>query len=126
MIDLGNELEKDIWLNIPHLADDAFVRAMAEAVRDSLDPALKVYVEFSNEVWNSQFSQSRLQQIRCFFASDLRALPRSITEPTFPSSRSSDSEVDHKLVASWAAKACIPSMWSPWTNCDAITCTSTP
>ena len=59
MVALGNTLEKDIWLNVPHLADDDFVRAMATLVRDGLDPALKVYVEFSNEVWNWQFDQAR-------------------------------------------------------------------
>lgn len=58
MIDLANELESDAWFNIPHLADDAFVRAYAELVRDRLDPALTAYVEFSNEVWNWQFSQA--------------------------------------------------------------------
>ncbi|WP_386625760.1 hypothetical protein [Sulfitobacter geojensis] len=58
MIDLANELENDAWFNIPHLADDAFVRAYAEMVRDRLDPALTAYVEFSNEVWNWQFSQA--------------------------------------------------------------------
>ena len=59
MIDLANELETDVWFNVPHLADDAFVRAFAQLVRDRLDPALTVYVEFSNEVWNWQFEQAR-------------------------------------------------------------------
>ncbi|NEK21222.1 hypothetical protein GV827_02235 [Sulfitobacter sp. JBTF-M27] len=59
MIDLANELEKDVWFNVPHLADDAFVRAFAEIVRDRLDPTLTVYAEFSNEVWNWQFEQAR-------------------------------------------------------------------
>lgn len=59
MVELANSLEKDAWFNIPHLADDAFVRAFATLVRDTLDPALKVYVEFSNEVWNWQFEQAR-------------------------------------------------------------------
>jgi hypothetical protein len=59
MISLANELEKDAWFNIPHLADDAFVRAFAELVRDQLDPELVAYVEFSNEVWNWQFAQAR-------------------------------------------------------------------
>ncbi len=55
---LANELAIDPWLNVPHLADDAFVRAFAEYVRTNLDPKLKVYVEFSNEVWNWQFAQA--------------------------------------------------------------------
>ncbi|MCX7559228.1 hypothetical protein OS190_06570 [Sulfitobacter sp. F26204] len=59
MVDLANELEKDVWFNVPHLADDAFVRSFAELVRDRLDPKLTAYVEFSNEVWNWQFAQAR-------------------------------------------------------------------
>jgi len=58
MITLSNQLEKDAWINVPHLLDDASVRSMAELVRDTLDPARKVYVEFSNEVWNWQFAQA--------------------------------------------------------------------
>ena len=58
MIQLANDLQSDPWFTMPHLADDAFVRAFAEAVRDGLDPGLKAYVEFSNEVWNWQFTQA--------------------------------------------------------------------
>jgi hypothetical protein len=59
IVALANALEKDAWVNIPHLADDDFVRAFATYVHESLDPDLKVYVEFSNEVWNWQFAQAR-------------------------------------------------------------------
>ena len=58
-IALGNALEKDIWLCVPHLADDDYVRQMAELVHESLDKDLVCHVEFSNEVWNSQFSQAQ-------------------------------------------------------------------
>jgi hypothetical protein len=44
---------------MPHQADDDYVRRFAEMVRDRLDPTLRVYIEYSNEVWNSQFAQSR-------------------------------------------------------------------
>ena len=56
---LANAQGKNIWVNMPHLADDAYVRAFAMAVRAGLDPALRVYVEYSNEVWNFQFAQTR-------------------------------------------------------------------
>lgn len=59
MISLANALGKDPWFNIPHLADDAYVRAFAQMVRDQLDPELTAYVEYSNEVWNWQFEQTR-------------------------------------------------------------------
>lgn len=52
MIELSNELNADLWVNIPHMADDDFIRTYANLVRDSLKPGLKAYVEWSNEVWN--------------------------------------------------------------------------
>ena len=58
MVALANEVETDAWFNMPHLADDDFVRRFARYVRDNLDPELTVYVEFSNEVWNWQFEQA--------------------------------------------------------------------
>ncbi|HIK16591.1 MAG TPA: hypothetical protein IGS53_15095, partial [Leptolyngbyaceae cyanobacterium M33_DOE_097] len=57
MIDLSNRLKADPWLTIPHQASDDFVRKYATMVRDRLDPNLKVYVEYSNEVWNTIFAQ---------------------------------------------------------------------
>jgi hypothetical protein len=51
-IALCNRLHADCWFNIPHLADDDYVRHYAELVRDQLDPSLRAYVEYSNEVWN--------------------------------------------------------------------------
>ncbi|HPM81706.1 MAG TPA: hypothetical protein PLF81_13450 [Candidatus Anammoximicrobium sp.] len=59
MIDLANRLDADPWFCIPHLADDDFVRRFAELVKRQLEPERKVYVEYSNEVWNGMFEQSR-------------------------------------------------------------------
>ncbi len=59
MIDLANRQKADPWFCMPHLADDDFVRSFARMVKDKLDPNLKVYVEYSNEVWNGMFEQSR-------------------------------------------------------------------
>jgi len=56
---LCNRLQADPWFTLPHLADDVFVREFAMAVKQSLDPNLKIYVEHSNEVWNGQFSQAQ-------------------------------------------------------------------
>lgn len=53
MIALSNELNADPWFNMPHMADDDYVRNFATMVRDTLDPELEIYVEWSNEVWNS-------------------------------------------------------------------------
>ncbi len=72
MIELANRLQADPWFNVPHLADDNFVRHFAEMVWDDLDPNLTAYVEFSNEVWNWQFAQAQWadQQARARWGQD--------------------------------------------------------
>jgi hypothetical protein len=59
-VQMANELDKDVWINIPVLADDAYVRALAELLRQTLAPGRAVYVEYSNELWNHQFSQTKV------------------------------------------------------------------
>lgn len=59
MIELCNRQKVAPWFCLPHLADDDFVRRFAQMVKDRLDPSLKIYVEYSNEVWNSQFKQCK-------------------------------------------------------------------
>jgi hypothetical protein len=56
MIELANTLQRDIWLNMPHIASDDYVTNYAAQVKAGLDSSLKVYVEYSNEVWNSGFA----------------------------------------------------------------------
>ncbi len=48
----------DVWFNMPHLADDDYVTRFANMTRNALPGDQKVYVEFSNEVWNWQFAQT--------------------------------------------------------------------
>jgi hypothetical protein len=62
MVELANETGCSAWINIPHQATDDYIRKFATYVRDHLDPNLKVYVEFSNEVWNWQFEQMHYAQ----------------------------------------------------------------
>jgi len=59
MIDLCNRLKSDAWFCMPHQADDDYVRRFAQMVKEKLDPELKVYIEYSNEVWNNMFPQTR-------------------------------------------------------------------
>lgn len=59
MVALANELGVDAWFNMPHQADDDYIRQFATYVRDHLNPRLKAYIEYSNETWNSQFSQAQ-------------------------------------------------------------------
>jgi hypothetical protein len=62
MVDLCNREHADAWFCMPHQCDDDYVRQFATQVRDTLDPGLKVYIEYSNEVWNSGFQQCRWAQ----------------------------------------------------------------
>lgn len=59
MIQLANTLKVDPWFTIPAKASDEYVRQFATMVRDRLDPSLKAHIEYSNEVWNTMFSQHR-------------------------------------------------------------------
>jgi hypothetical protein len=59
LIDLCNRVGADLWLNVPHAADDECVREYARLCRDRLDPARLLYVEYSNEVWNTFASIGR-------------------------------------------------------------------
>lgn len=58
IVELSNTLKADPWITIPHEASDAFVTAVATLFREKLDPALRVHVEYSNEVWNGMFGQA--------------------------------------------------------------------
>ncbi len=57
MAELGNRLAADIWVNIPHTVDNSFIEPLATALRDNLDPPHKIYLQYSNEVWNPAFDQ---------------------------------------------------------------------
>jgi hypothetical protein len=57
--ELANELEKDIWICTPHLADDDYVRQQASLIRAKLDPKRVCYIERSNETWNYIFDQAQ-------------------------------------------------------------------
>jgi hypothetical protein len=74
---LSNETGKDAWINIPVNATDAYVKnvalmfaygsdgvnpylaAQTNPVYPPLNANLKLHVEYSNEVWNAAFVQSR-------------------------------------------------------------------
>lgn len=52
----------DAWFNLPHQADDEYVRNTAQYIKEHLDPELKVYIEYTNEAWNTNFSHSEYTQ----------------------------------------------------------------
>ena len=57
VVALANAVSADAWLNVPAMADDDYVRQMAALVHAQLGPTQKVYLEYSNEVWNNSFPQ---------------------------------------------------------------------
>ena len=58
MVALANRLNADPWFNLPHKADNYFVTQYARYVKENLKPGLKAYVEYTNEAWNSIFTQA--------------------------------------------------------------------
>jgi hypothetical protein len=58
-VQLANAVSADAWMNVPVMADDDFIHRMAELVHDQLGNTQKIYVELSNEVWNSSFNQAK-------------------------------------------------------------------
>jgi len=58
MVALSNKIGVDPWFNIPHLATDDYIRKYATYVESQLNPKLRPYFEYSNEVWNWQFQQA--------------------------------------------------------------------
>ncbi len=74
MVALCNATGRSLWINVPHLASDDFITKLAKLIRfgsDGVNPYdapqseprfaplradLRVYVEFSNEIWSNGFS----------------------------------------------------------------------
>lgn len=74
MVALCNATGKHLWINVPHLATADFMTRLAKLIRfgsdgvnpydapnanplfPPLNPDLKVFVEYSNEIWSSGFS----------------------------------------------------------------------
>ncbi len=62
MIQLANQQNQDMWMCIPANADDRFVRLTAYVIKRRLRRNRKVFVEYSNETWNSIFPQTAFVQ----------------------------------------------------------------
>lgn len=59
MVRLANAVGADPWFTLPHLAGRDHVARFATAVCDGLNPDLRAHYEYSNEMWNTIFGQSR-------------------------------------------------------------------
>ena len=73
MVDLANQLNTDAWFCMPHLATDDYVKQFASYVHAHLNPNLRAWVEYSNEVWNGGFAQAQYaakQGLQLGFAKD--------------------------------------------------------
>ena len=55
MVDLANAANAAPWFSMPHKATNAFMSSFAQTVKRRLKPQQKVYIEYSNEVWNSMY-----------------------------------------------------------------------
>lgn len=55
MVDMANAINAAPWLSIPYMANDDYMREYARMVKKRLRKNQKIYVEYSNEVWNSIF-----------------------------------------------------------------------
>lgn len=55
MVDLANQTNAAPWFSMPYKANQDFVRNFAKLVKQRLRGNKKVYVEYSNEVWNSLY-----------------------------------------------------------------------
>ena len=62
MIQLANIAQKDVWICVPHQADDNYIIQMATLFRDSLAANRTIYLEYSNEVWNWMFGQAHYNE----------------------------------------------------------------
>jgi hypothetical protein len=52
VVQLCNQTGTDLYANVQFLATDDYVRQLAILLKNTLDPQRKVYVEYSNELWN--------------------------------------------------------------------------
>ena len=57
IVALANESNKDLWINVPAMATNDYIQSLAQLIDQDLNPNLNVYVEYSNETWNSSFNE---------------------------------------------------------------------
>eukprot|EP00039_Didymoeca_costata_P021074 m.343321 g.343321 ORF g.343321 m.343321 type:complete len:722 (-) comp22693_c0_seq1:162-2327(-) len=55
VINLANVLQRDVWINIPPNATDAYIHSLAMLLKSEITPTSIIYIEYANEVWNWMF-----------------------------------------------------------------------
>ncbi len=82
MVDLANAAHAAPWFSMPHKATNDFMHNFARTVKARLNPHQKVYVEYSNEVWNSMYPATHYAAQQ-----GLKLWPRGKTEIKNPGTR---------------------------------------
>ena len=59
MIKLANTLHADPWFCMPHQVTDDYISHFARLLKQKLNPDLRIYIEYSNEAWNTKFKQAK-------------------------------------------------------------------
>ncbi|MGB0848297.1 MAG: hypothetical protein ACPGSM_16330 [Thiolinea sp.] len=63
-VELVNQLNVNPWFNIHHAASNDYISRFAEYVYQNLSSDLQIYLEYSNETWNSGFIGFHYAQIK--------------------------------------------------------------
>jgi hypothetical protein len=117
MIELANRLQADAWFSMPHLATDDYVKNFAALAESRLQPERRIYVEYSNEVWNGLFDQSVYAQ--------QRGLELGLSSDPFEAQMRYHSQRSVEVFRIWSSKISTPARlvrvmggWSAsaWTN----------
>ena len=59
LINLCNQVGSGIWVCVPAHATDDYVTQLATLLKNNLNASGKIYIEYSNEVWNQAFEQGK-------------------------------------------------------------------
>ena len=120
-VQLANAVSADAWMNVPVMADDNFIRQMATLVHSQLGSTQKIYVELSNEVWNSSFSQFgyAVSQGKALWPTPTRSFWQSLWP--FRSSDPGDFEYNREWFGMRTAQMC--DIWrSVWRSDPRLVC----
>lgn len=69
-VEICNELDKDMWINVPLIASDQYVRELAKHIKGNLKPTLNVNIELGNETWNTAGGFCCFRQLQDHFCGD--------------------------------------------------------
>lgn len=62
IVDIIRRSGRNVWINVPHMATNDYVSQYATLLFNSVPASQKIFVEYSNEVWNGFFEQARYAQ----------------------------------------------------------------